>query len=74
MAPEVIGYGRAISDGACRAAIHDGAVVPGCQKQGIGTTIMEKIRARLSQGNVILYKGGMNYEPKSVGGDARSAL
>jgi GNAT superfamily N-acetyltransferase len=51
----LIGFGRAISDGAYQAAIHDVAVVPEFQKKGIGTTIIKNILARLSPCNVILY-------------------
>jgi GNAT superfamily N-acetyltransferase len=51
----LIGFGRAISDGAYQAAIHDVAVVPEFQKQGIGTTIIKNLLARLSHCNVILY-------------------
>jgi GNAT superfamily N-acetyltransferase len=51
----LIGFGRAISDGAYQAAVYDMAVVPECQKQGIGRAIMEAILQRVSQCNVILY-------------------
>jgi ribosomal protein S18 acetylase RimI-like enzyme len=51
----LIGFGRAISDGACQAAIYDVAVIPEYQKKGIGTTIIKNILARLPQYNVILY-------------------
>jgi predicted GNAT family acetyltransferase len=52
---QVIGFGRAISDGAYQGAIYDVAVVPEFQKKGIGTIIMNKILERLSGCNVILY-------------------
>jgi len=51
----MIGFGRAISDGAYQAAVYDVAVVPEFQKMGIGKIIMEKILERLSGCNVILY-------------------
>lgn len=51
----LIGFGRAISDGAYQAAIHDVAVVPEFQGKGIGTTIIKNLLTRLSQCNVILY-------------------
>jgi ribosomal protein S18 acetylase RimI-like enzyme len=51
----MIGFGRAISDGAYQAAVYDVAVVPEFQKMGIGGIIMEKILERLSGCNVILY-------------------
>jgi len=54
-ATRLIGFGRAISDGAYQAAVYDVAVVPEFQGKGIGTVIMEKILERLSGCNVILY-------------------
>jgi len=52
---QLIGFGRAISDGVCQSAVYDVAVVPEFQKQGIGTFIMTRILERLSEFNVILY-------------------
>jgi ribosomal protein S18 acetylase RimI-like enzyme len=52
---QLVGFGRAISDGVYQAAIYDVAVVPEFQKQGIGTSIIKHILARLSDCNVILY-------------------
>ena len=54
-ADQLIGFGRAISDGMYQAAVYDVAVVPEFQRQGIGTTIMNTIVASLSQCNFILY-------------------
>lgn len=54
-ASRLIGFGRAISDGAYQAAVYDVAVVPEFQGRGIGTIIMQKILERLSGCNVILY-------------------
>ena len=54
-AGQMIGFGRAISDGAYQAAVYDVAVVPEFQKMGIGQMIMEKILERLKGCNVILY-------------------
>jgi GNAT superfamily N-acetyltransferase len=51
----LIGFGRAISDGAYQAAVYDVAVVPEFQKRGIGTIIMNKIMERVAGCNVILY-------------------
>ena len=51
----LIGFGRALSDGAYQAAVYDCAVVPEFQKKGIGKTIMNNILSRLSRCNVILY-------------------
>lgn len=52
---QMIGFGRAISDGVYQAAIYDVAVVPEYQKQGIGTSIIQRILARIADCNVILY-------------------
>ena len=54
-ADRLIGFGRAISDGAYQAAIYDCAVLPEFQGKGIGTTIMKNIMARISHCNVILF-------------------
>lgn len=54
-AGQLIGFGRAISDGAYQAAVYDVAVIPEFQKMGIGKIIMEKILERLTGCNVILY-------------------
>lgn len=51
----LIGFGRALSDGAYQAAVYDIAVVPEFQKKGIGRMIMEKIMERVTGCNVILY-------------------
>jgi GNAT superfamily N-acetyltransferase len=51
----LIGFGRAISDGAYQAAVYDVAVVPEFQKMGVGRMIMEKILERLKGCNIILY-------------------
>jgi predicted N-acetyltransferase YhbS len=51
----LIGFGRAISDGAYQAAIYDCAVLAEYQGEGIGTKIMQNILPRVSHCNVILY-------------------
>ena len=51
----LIGFGRAISDGAYQAAVYDCAVVEAFQGKGLGRTIMDNILSRLPQCNVILY-------------------
>ena len=40
---EIIGAGRLISDGVCYGWIHDMAVLPDCQKTGVGRGIMEEL-------------------------------
>ena len=52
---QLIGFGRAISDGAYQAAVYDVAVVPEFQGQSIGKAIMTTIQSRLEQCNIILY-------------------
>ena len=52
---QMVGFGRAISDGAYQAAVYEMAVVPEFQKQGIGVQIMRAILKRLPGCNVILY-------------------
>lgn len=51
----LIGFGRAISDGVCQAAVYDVAVLPEYQQQGIGATILQHILRNLANCNVILY-------------------
>lgn len=51
----LIGFGRAISDGAYQAAVYDCAVLPEFQGKGIGKIIMNKILSQLSHCNIILY-------------------
>jgi ribosomal protein S18 acetylase RimI-like enzyme len=52
---KMIGFGRALSDGAYQAAIYDCAVLPEYQGQKIGSLIMEHILKQLEGCNVILY-------------------
>lgn len=52
---QLIGFGRAISDGAYQAAIYDCAVLPEYQGQKIGSRIMRSILERVSGCNVVLY-------------------
>jgi ribosomal protein S18 acetylase RimI-like enzyme len=52
---KLIGFGRAISDGAYQAAIYDVAVLPEHQGKKVGTTIVNSILKRIPQCNVILY-------------------
>ncbi|MDD2316909.1 MAG: GNAT family N-acetyltransferase [Desulfobacterales bacterium] len=54
-AGQLIGFGRAISDGVYQGAVYDVAVVPEFQRKGIGTIIMKKILERLPECNIILY-------------------
>ena len=53
---QMIGFGRAISDGAYQASIYDVAVIPDFQRMEFGNTIMKSILDRLPpQCNIILY-------------------
>ena len=54
-AGQLIGFGRAISDGVYQAAVYDVAIAPEFQGKGIGRTIMTHILSRLSHCNIILY-------------------
>ena len=54
-AEQLIGFGRAISDGVYQAAIYDCAVLPEFQGKGIGTKIMENLLSQISHCNIILY-------------------
>lgn len=52
---KLIGFGRAISDGAYQAAIYDIAVLPEYQGKKVGATLMNSIIERIPQCNCILY-------------------
>ena len=52
---QLIGFGRAISDGEYQAAIYDVAVLPEAQGKGVGKRIVQTIMNRLSNCNLILY-------------------
>lgn len=51
----LIGFGRAISDGVRQASIYDVAVLPEYQGKGIGKLILENIISKLPSCNFILY-------------------
>lgn len=51
----LIGFGRAISDGEYQAAIYDVAVLPKYQGKGIGKMIIQTILDKNSNCNFILY-------------------
>jgi ribosomal protein S18 acetylase RimI-like enzyme len=52
---KLIGFGRAISDGAYQAAIYDCAVLPEYQGHRLGTRIMDAVLDGVGNCNVILY-------------------
>lgn len=52
---QLIGFGRAISDGQYQAALYDCAVLPEFQGKGIGSVIIGRIVEHLSHCNIILY-------------------
>jgi ribosomal protein S18 acetylase RimI-like enzyme len=52
---QLLGFGRALSDGEYQGAIYDVAVLPEAQGKGIGKIIMQTIVDRLPTCNLILY-------------------
>jgi len=54
-ASQLIGFGRAISDGAYQAAVYDCAILPKFQGKGIGKIIMNNILSQVEHCNIILY-------------------
>lgn len=52
---ELVGFGRALSDGVYQAAVYDVAVATKFQGQGLGRKIMDNILSRVSHCNIILY-------------------
>ncbi len=52
---QLIGFGRAISDGAYQAALYDIAIVPQYQGYGLGKLVMEELLGKLPGIQVILY-------------------
>ncbi|MEJ2587001.1 MAG: GNAT family N-acetyltransferase [Deltaproteobacteria bacterium] len=64
----LIGFGRAISDGAYQGAVYDIAVLPEAQGKGVGKLIVQTILDRLSNCNLILYAApGMEGFYKKLG-------
>ncbi len=51
---ELVGAGRAISDGVTSSVIYDVVVLPNRQRQGIGTMIVEDLLHRLPKSSVML--------------------
>ena len=52
---QLVGFGRAISDGAYQAAIYDCAVIEAYQGRGLGKLIIQELLAKVPGCNVILY-------------------
>lgn len=52
---KLVGFGRAVSDGAYEAAIYDVAVLPEYQGKGIGRLIISSIVKKIPQCNFILF-------------------
>ena len=59
----MIGFGRAISDGVCHAALYDVAVRPAFQGQGIGTRIVAAILAGLPPTCTVILFASPGKEP-----------
>jgi GNAT superfamily N-acetyltransferase len=51
----MVGFGRAISDGAYQAAVYDMVVMPEHRGRGLGKQILETILKKVGPCNVILY-------------------
>ena len=51
----MIGFGRALSDGAYQAAIYDIVVLPAYQGEGIGRIILDTLFRKITHCNVLLY-------------------
>jgi GNAT superfamily N-acetyltransferase len=51
----LVGFGRALSDGAYQAALYDCAVVAEYQGRGFGKLIVQSLLAKLANCNVVLY-------------------
>lgn len=52
---KLVGFGRALSDGAYQAAVYDCAVVEAYQGRGLGNLIVQELLAKVPGCNVILY-------------------
>lgn len=52
---QLVGFGRALSDGVYQSAIYDVAVRPEYQDRGVGSLMVQHILGQLPKGNVILY-------------------
>jgi ribosomal protein S18 acetylase RimI-like enzyme len=59
----MIGFGRAISDGVCHAALYDVAVRPAFQGRGIGTRIVTAILAGLPATCTVILFASPGKEP-----------
>ena len=51
---DLIGFGRALSDGAYQSSIYDVVVLPAFQGQGVGQALMDALIAALPQDTLIL--------------------
>jgi GNAT superfamily N-acetyltransferase len=54
-AGQLIGFGRAISDGVYQAAVYDCAIIPEFQGKGVGKILLNNLMAGIAHCNVILY-------------------
>ena len=52
---DLVGFGRAISDGAYQAAVYDCAVAKAYQGRGLGKLIVQTMISKLSGFNILLY-------------------
>ena len=51
---QMVGFGRAISDGQSQSAIYDVVVLPEFQGRGVGKAVMQALLAKLPQGGAVL--------------------
>lgn len=51
---EIIGFGRAISDGEYQSAIYDVVVLPQFQGKGVGKLVMDALLEKLPKGGTVL--------------------
>jgi len=50
----LVGFGRTISDGEYQSAVYDVVVLPECQGQGVGKSIVQALLDRLPEGTTVL--------------------
>lgn len=51
---KLVGFGRALSDGAYQSAIYDVVVLPAYQNQGVGKAIMKALMEKIPPGTLVL--------------------
>jgi len=72
---QLLGFGRATSDGEYQAAVYDVAVIPEAQGKGVGKRVMQTLLEYVSGCNIILYAapgmeefyGKLGFSPMTTG-------